>query len=103
MMEQMENSLSALRIRVDGRYEPLPIAISHSEICAALGGCALDVVTLWKYQAVMYVDDMGYAKGLPVNAEATRLYHEHCGPGARHSIVGDVVVAPWQEDGAENE
>lgn len=98
MMEKVEHPFVALRIHAAGRYEPLAAPISHAEICSMLECGALDVVTLWKYRAVMYVDDKGYEKGLPVNVEATRLYREHCRPGAMHSIVGDVVVVPEKED-----
>lgn len=43
---------------------------------------------------VMLVDDQGHSKRLPVNVEATRLYHKNCRPNTTHTIRGDVVVVP---------
>lgn len=40
----------------------------------------------------MFVDDAGHAKGLPVNAKATELYHANCRPGTTHEIRGDVCI-----------
>lgn len=34
---------------------------------------------------------------LPVNHEATKLYHRICVPGTKHEIVGDVAIA-FDED-----
>lgn len=41
---------------------------------------------------IMFVDDNGLQKDLPVNPKATKLYHAVCVPGTTHQIVGDVVV-----------
>ncbi len=46
---------------------------------------------------VMLIDDSGYEKGLPVNGEATRLYHLNCKPGTTHQILGDVVIIPDED------
>jgi hypothetical protein len=40
----------------------------------------------------MFVDDLGYSRGLPQNTEATGLYHKVCKPGTTHQIKGDVVT-----------
>jgi hypothetical protein len=40
----------------------------------------------------MFVDDLGYSRGLPDNAEATGLYHRVCKAGTTHRIKGDVVI-----------
>jgi hypothetical protein len=41
---------------------------------------------------IMIVDDLGHPKELPVNVEATVLYHSVCRPGTTHEIRGDVAV-----------
>lgn len=40
----------------------------------------------------MVVDDLGHAKGLPVNALATQAYWNACKPGTHHAIRGTVIV-----------
>jgi hypothetical protein len=45
----------------------------------------------------MLVDDNGYAKQLPFNAKATKLYHSVCHPGTTSPIVGDVVLVKEED------
>lgn len=66
-----------------------------------IGADALDTVNL-RDGRVMLVDDMGHPNGLPVNREATRLYHSVCHPGTTHEIRGDAVVA-WDQDFASED
>ncbi|MCA8017779.1 hypothetical protein [Burkholderia metallica] len=81
-------------IRTDGTElafdRPLPIR----EVARRIGADVLDTVVLADRKHVMLVDDIGIEKDLPVNPEATRLYHEVCVPGTTHQIRGDVVIVP---------
>jgi hypothetical protein len=64
------------------------------------GRDTIDTVTLRHMGSpmhVMLVDDIGAAKKLPVNVEATRLYHLNCRPGTTHEIRGDVVIVPDED------
>jgi hypothetical protein len=45
-----------------------------------IGANCLDSVDL-RDGRIMFVDDLGYSKGLPQNSEATGLYHKICKPG----------------------
>ena len=72
-----------------------------------IGADALDTVTLrrggeapGKPAIVMFVDDLGHSKQLPVNAKATEYYLSRCKPGTRHQIRGDVAIVN-DEDFAE--
>lgn len=90
-------------IRADGTSEELTGKRTMANLHAVIGATTIDTVTLRHLGYpinVMLVDDAGHAKGLPVNAEATRLYHFNCKPGTTHTIRGDVVVVP-DEDFAE--
>lgn len=84
-------------IRANGTTEDLPAAKPMSSLKTLIGATTLDSVTLRHMGQplhVMLVDDLGHDKRLPVNAEATKLYHANCRPGTTHTIRGDVVVAP---------
>lgn len=103
-------------IRTDGTVVDLVNPVPSSKIGELIGAAVTDTVTLWHMGEplhVMVVDDLGYeTKAItdenatllvpmrarkPVNAEATRLYHENCQPGTTHQIVGDVLVVPDQD------
>lgn len=83
-------------ICADGTVEALLGPVSMTAVQAlinAKAGC--DVVQLRHLgppAVVMLVDDLGHPKKLPVNVEATRLYHANCIPGTTHTIRGDVVI-----------
>lgn len=84
-------------IRTDGTTEDLPTPLSMSEIQKRLKVSTFDTVNLrhmGQPMHVMLVDDLGHPNGLPVNAEATKLYHANCKPGTTHTIRGDVIVVP---------
>ncbi|CAN5300941.1 hypothetical protein BH10PSE16_BH10PSE16_01360 [soil metagenome] len=84
-------------IRADGTKLDLPNARSIEQHRKMLNANTLDTVTLHHMgqpRHVMLIDDIGHDKKLPVNAEATRLYHANCSPGTTHTIRGDVIVAP---------
>lgn len=81
-------------IRADGTTEEYSRPLSMREINTKINTNCIDTVRLKDREHVMIVDDNGHFKGLPVNTEATRLYHEVCRPGTTHQIVGDVVVVP---------
>jgi hypothetical protein len=49
----------------------------------------------------MTLDELGYKKNLPVNLEATKLYHSVCIPGTTHQILGDVFVSPDSDFGSD--
>lgn len=83
--------------RADGRIDDLAGPHSIEDLRAMIGADTLDTVNLRHLgfpMHVMLVDDSGYGKGLPVNAEATKLYHANCVPGTTHQIRGDVIVVP---------
>lgn len=87
-------------IRVDGTVEELhgPISMAAIEQLIGATDSGLDTVNLrhlGQPLLVMLVDDQGHKKGLPVNEEATRLYHANCVEGSEPPpIVGDVVIVP---------
>lgn len=100
-------------LRCDGTREEVPEPIDMTEVERRIGAEILDHVMLrhlGRPPMVMCVDDKGYeahavehdgitemvpTRALkPVNAEATRLYHANCLPGATHQIVGDVYICP---------
>jgi hypothetical protein len=84
-------------IRADGTTEDIPGPLRLSEIKTRLGIDTFDTVNLRHMghpAHVMLVDDLGHPNGLPVNAEATKLYHANCKPGTTHTIRGDVIVVP---------
>ena len=62
------------------------------EVERAINAHILDVVDL-QNGSVMFVDDNGWAKSLPNNLEATKLYLSICRAGASGQIKGDVVIA----------
>lgn len=69
---------------------------SISQIKTYIGASCLDTVQLrhlGQPRQVMFVDDAGHQKRLPVNEKATALYHANCKPGTSHTIRGDVIVA----------
>ena len=82
-------------IRTDGSTMALPSGRSMEWLRTLIKADTLDTVNLrhlGEPAQVMLLDDEGYAKGLPVNAEATQLYLANCRPGTTHQIRGDVVV-----------
>lgn len=81
-------------IRADGTETDLHGPHAIADVEQMIGAEALDIVRLADRVHVMLLDDLGQPKGLPINAEATRLYHEVCRPGTTHQIRGDVVIVP---------
>jgi hypothetical protein len=82
-------------IKADGTVQLLEKGgLSMRQIERLIGADALDSFMLRDGVHVAMVDDEGYAKNLPVNAEATRICHEGCYPGTTHQIRGDVVILP---------
>lgn len=84
-------------IKADGTRRELTAPVSIRSILELIGADTLDTVNLrhlGQPTHVMLLDDAGHAKGLPVNVEATTLYHANCRPGTTHEIRGDVVVVP---------
>lgn len=84
-------------IRADGTHMDLPGPVSMEAIAQLIGAHSLDTVQLRHLGHpvhMMVVDDLGIPKALPINAEATALYHANCKPGTTQPIRGDVVVVP---------
>lgn len=84
-------------IKADGTRRELVGPHAIGDVRAMICADTLDTVMLRHLGSplqVMLVDDAAYSKGLPVNAEATKLYHANCVPGTQHVIRGDVVVLP---------
>lgn len=82
-------------IKADGTRQQLELRQTMADIKRLIGASSLDTVSLrhmGQPAHVMVVDDHGHERGLPVNVEATRLYHANCRPGTTHQIRGDVVV-----------
>lgn len=82
-------------LRTNGTSHDLAEAKSMEWLRNAIGADTLDVVQLRHLgypRHVMLVDDAAYAKDLPVNVEATKLYLANCKPGTTHQIRGDVAV-----------
>ena len=88
-------------IRADGTTQDLPVGPLTIKTCEHLiNAGTLDTVSLRHMGSplhVMLLDDLGHKKGLPVNTEATALYHANCRPGTTHTIRGDVIVVPDHE------
>jgi hypothetical protein len=100
-------------IRTSGAQEQQTIRADTDQAAFAgiahlIGAKTLDTVNL-RDGRVMIVDDNGYETETithgpgqvelrptkarkPVNAEATKLYHDICRPGTTHQIVGDVAI-----------
>lgn len=84
-------------IKADGTRQDLQSRQSMADIKRLINASSLDTVNLrhmGQPAHVMVLDDHGHDRGLPVNAEATQLYHANCRPGTTHTIRGDVVVVP---------
>lgn len=81
-------------IRAHGAETELHGPHALQDIRQMISADTLGTILLADRKHVMLVDDDGHQKRLPVNAEATRLYHETCVPGTTWQIVGDVVVVP---------
>lgn len=78
-------------LHADGRREDFDRPLTLDEVNAALDEAIPATVRL-PDGFVMLCDDNAIAKRLPVNAEATRLYHSVCRPGTTHQIRGPAVV-----------
>ena len=84
-------------IRADGTTQDLPAPLSIEKCEQLIHADTLDTVNLrhmGEPRHVMLLDDLGHKQGLPVNTEATALYHANCRPGTTHQIRGDVIVVP---------
>ena len=73
---------------------PIERRITSEDIHTVIGAAALDTVMLADGVHVMCVDDHAVAKKLPINALATRFYHQKCGGEVPFMIRGDVVIVP---------
>lgn len=84
-------------LKADGTTVAMDTPKTMAECHKLIGADVLDTVNLRHMGHplhVMLVDDQGHSKRLPVNVEATRLYHKNCRPNTTHTIRGDVVVVP---------
>lgn len=86
-------------IRVDGTEVPIDGPKTIAEIEKLIGADCLDHVNLADRVHVMFVDDIGISKNLPVNEKATELYLQRCLPGTTHKMRGDVVIVPDSDFG----
>lgn len=87
-------------IRTDGTTADHDQPKDINAVRELIGANVLDTVILRHLGQplhVMIVNDLGHRHGLPVNAEATRLYLANCVPGTTHEIRGDVFVAPDED------
>lgn len=91
------NNVMRYLLRADGTRVDLVGPIGFLDARKMIGAETCDVVSLRHLGHplhVMLLDDLGHVRGLPVNVEATKLYHANCRPGTTHQIVGDVLVVP---------
>lgn len=82
-------------IRANGETEPIPYPPKVDYISEKLGSEVLDAVYLHHLGLpiqVMWVDDHGIDKQLPINEAATGLYLANCKPGSKGKIYGDVAI-----------
>ena len=88
------NQVTVEVIRVDGTHETAVVDRSDwlKQIEQLINASCLDTVDL-RDGRLMFVDDLGYSRGLPDNVEATGLYHTVCKAGTTHRIKGDVVIS----------
>jgi hypothetical protein len=80
-------------LRADGTSMLLGKARTHDEIRELIGCEGTDSRMLADRVHVMIFDDFGVNKNLPINAAATRLYHD-AGYLLSQSIHGHAVVVP---------
>ena len=87
------NQVTVEIIRVDGTHETAAVDRVKwlKQIEQLISASYLDSVDL-RDGRIMFVDDLGYSRGLPDNAVATGLYHRVRKPGTTHRIKGDVVI-----------
>ena len=87
------NQVTVEIIRADGTHEAAAVDRANwlKQIEQLINASCLDTVDL-RDGRLMFVDDLGYARGLPDNVEATGLYHRVCKAGTTHRIKGDVVI-----------
>jgi hypothetical protein len=107
----MSNLANVKIIRTDGTTEEYGVGkhILMDWICRMIGADSADSVNL-RDGRVMIVDGRGWETRTidhggghitlepvrplkPINAEATKIYHSVCVPGATHQIAGDVAIA----------
>ena len=81
-------------IRTDGTTQEFDKPLSLSEIERLIGCEGTDSIMPKDRIHVMCIDDWGATKGLPVNAQATKLYYEKCGGAVDWFIHGNVVIVP---------
>lgn len=91
-------------LTVLGTALPFSLPMSMDAIRTLMNADALDTVVIdrkdGRAKTVMLVDDAGHDKGLPMNIEATRMYHAVRQPGTTYVIRGPVFVCPDQDFGA---
>jgi len=86
-------------IKTDGTEILLEGLHSTAEIAKLIGADqGMDTVRL-DAGMVMFLDDIGHAKGLAINPKATALYLARCRPGTTHTIRGDVAIVPDRDFG----
>jgi len=84
-------------LKVDGSVIPFEKSMSIFAVYRTLGAKSVDSISLHHMGYplhVMMIDDQGHLKGLPVNAQATALYHLNCKPDTTHEIRGDAIIVP---------
>jgi hypothetical protein len=90
---RLANHVTVEIIRDNGTHEAAAVYRANwlTQIEELIGASCLDSVDL-RDGRIMFVDDLGYSRGLSDNAEATGLYHRACKLGTTHRIKGDVVI-----------
>lgn len=82
-------------IRADGKEEH----VEHTghDLASLIGADFLDHFMKDRTH-IVFVDDLGHSKNLPINEKATKMYWDICIPGTVVPIVGDVVIVEEDPD-----
>ena len=109
MSTETPPTIAALGIRADVDADPSVVEVGQS--LAALRGyvgaandAAIPYLEAFRLgdKAVMYLDEDGKARGLPVNMLATLMAWIHGGLSSADNIVGDVLVVGSEDADGDN-
>lgn len=80
-------------IHPTGAVEALPGQLSYEAIADLIDATLLNHFRLPDGR-IVFVDESGHPKRLPLNPEATKLCQSAARPGTRNTIAGAAVVVP---------
>lgn len=84
-------------VRTNGTIEDVSVnqTMDYKQMQGYVGGC-IEAITL-DNNFIMWCNEEGKLNGLPLNATATRIFHDIFGP--QDVIVGDVLITNTTESG----